>query len=269
MCNALKLSLVVLAAVLGVVSQAQAGLIVGDNFSYPDGALAGNSGGTNGDANNHWGLGAVGTAWDALGAPSSGSSVSGGQVFTNSGTQDQRWFTANFNGVKDTVPLYWSATFSVDSSSSMEAYVAIGASNSTDLSTVGKNMLAIGVNSDQFVALAGNNQSKIGTIVPSTSYQIVGKTTFNNDTTIWVNPTGAEGGGALYTTSATSGYDTNWLTPGRLDITGYGSTGVYIDNFKLGTDWASVQATVPEPGTIVMLAAGLFGLLAYAWRKRK
>ena len=27
--------------------------------------------------------------------------------------------------------------------------------------------------------------------------------------------------------------------------------------------------TVPEPGTIALLAAGLLGLLAYAWRKRK
>ena len=26
---------------------------------------------------------------------------------------------------------------------------------------------------------------------------------------------------------------------------------------------------VPEPGTLTLLAAGLIGLLAYAWRKRK
>lgn len=28
-------------------------------------------------------------------------------------------------------------------------------------------------------------------------------------------------------------------------------------------------SAVPEPGTIALLAGGLFGLLAYAWRKRK
>jgi len=30
-----------------------------------------------------------------------------------------------------------------------------------------------------------------------------------------------------------------------------------------------VQALVPEPGTLALLATGLIGLLAYAWRKRK
>ena len=31
---------------------------------------------------------------------------------------------------------------------------------------------------------------------------------------------------------------------------------------------ASIDA-IPEPSAIVLLAMGLFGLLAYAWRKRK
>ena len=38
--------------------------------------------------------------------------------------------------------------------------------------------------------------------------------------------------------------------------------------------WAVVDhnsqfAVIPEPGTLALLAAGLLGLLAYAWRKRK
>jgi hypothetical protein len=46
------------------------------------------------------------------------------------------------------------------------------------------------------------------------------------------------------------------------------SDGCYIDNVTLtatGPDFASV----PEPSTIVLLASGLIGLLAYAWRKRR
>ena len=32
---------------------------------------------------------------------------------------------------------------------------------------------------------------------------------------------------------------------------------------------AGVTAAVPEPSTLLLAAAGLVGLLAYAWRKRK
>jgi hypothetical protein len=37
---------------------------------------------------------------------------------------------------------------------------------------------------------------------------------------------------------------------------------------QLGADGSGV-ATIPEPGTLALLAGGLVGLLAYAWRKRK
>jgi hypothetical protein len=42
------------------------------------------------------------------------------------------------------------------------------------------------------------------------------------------------------------------------------------DNVYLGVDNVSVTATVvPEPAMLTLLAAGLVGLLAYAWRNRK
>ena len=53
-----------------------------------------------------------------------------------------------------------------------------------------------------------------------------------------------------------------WLS--AYAITASSSTaGTVFDNVRLD------YAAVPEPGTMALLSAGLFGLLAYAWRKRK
>jgi len=45
-----------------------------------------------------------------------------------------------------------------------------------------------------------------------------------------------------------------------------------LPQWNKGMDNVSVTLTsgeVPEPSTLVLLAAGLFGLLAYAWKKRR
>ena len=42
-----------------------------------------------------------------------------------------------------------------------------------------------------------------------------------------------------------------------------GNTGVFLDNVRL------TSTAVPEPSTLALLAGGLFGLVAYAWKKRK
>ena len=60
----------------------------------------------------------------------------------------------------------------------------------------------------------------------------------------------------------------NWDYDGTNYI-GYGLT--YGDAFCY-SKWDNLSistAEVPEPSTLVLLAAGLFGLLCYAWRKRK
>jgi hypothetical protein len=44
-----------------------------------------------------------------------------------------------------------------------------------------------------------------------------------------------------------------------------GSSQTLFDNVRLD----AVTAPIPEPSTLVLLGAGLLGLLAYAWRKRK
>jgi hypothetical protein len=50
----------------------------------------------------------------------------------------------------------------------------------------------------------------------------------------------------------------------------YLSVGWHFDGIWVALDAASVSVVgVPEPGTLALLATGLFGLLAYAWRRRK
>ena len=66
-----------------------------------------------------------------------------------------------------------------------------------------------------------------------------------------------------------------FVTPST-DLTFVAATGG-IDGFGFSTPGGShtadpcsfTTAAVPEPWTIALLACGLFGLLAYAWRKRK
>ena len=47
------------------------------------------------------------------------------------------------------------------------------------------------------------------------------------------------------------------------EVVGYGTLN------GVGHAFALLNYPVPEPLTLVLLAAGLFGLLAYAWRKRR
>ncbi len=63
--------------------------------------------------------------------------------------------------------------------------------------------------------------------------------------------------------SPTAGGEGHILTINFIaDADGVGSA-IALDNVRLDA------TVVPEPGTLALLSAGLFGLLCYAWRKRK
>lgn len=47
------------------------------------------------------------------------------------------------------------------------------------------------------------------------------------------------------------------------------TAGIGAFNTKMSLDDITMTTVVPEPGTLALLVAGVFGLLAYAWRKRK
>jgi hypothetical protein len=56
----------------------------------------------------------------------------------------------------------------------------------------------------------------------------------------------------------------DFIGDGRVDVN---DLTIVLTNF--GTTSGAGIATVPEPGIFALSAAGLAGLLAYAWRKRK
>jgi hypothetical protein len=60
----------------------------------------------------------------------------------------------------------------------------------------------------------------------------------------------------------------NTWNPGDTIWTGTCGFASHTGGLAIGAVPSSIQI-VPEPSTIALLASGLFGLLAYAWRKRK
>ncbi|NLF07641.1 MAG: PEP-CTERM sorting domain-containing protein [Pirellulaceae bacterium] len=80
--------------------------------------------------------------------------------------------------------------------------------------------------------------------------------------------------------------DTEWITDGALhdanlnlpsnEDGNYVSAGIffYVGSFNTSPQYGfvddiSIVRVVPEPGTLALLTCGLFGLAAYAWRKRR
>lgn len=76
---------------------------------------------------------------------------------------------------------------------------------------------------------------------------------------------------ALSPTPSFTTYSLNWTanTTGELGIRFHTQAGAGF-NAETGVGTVGLSyASVPEPSTVVLMVMGLFGLLAYAWRKRK
>lgn len=111
------------------------------------------------------------------------------------------------------------------------------------------------------------------TYVNGTTATLLPKTTLNANSspTYWtqVSLTNAEGGALSQNGIVASGIKA--ITFRNFDESAVSAA--YNDKVYQQVMYREIDivgtATVPEPGTMVLCAVGLFGLLAYAWRKRK
>ncbi|MEN6451561.1 MAG: PEP-CTERM sorting domain-containing protein [Thermoguttaceae bacterium] len=102
-----------------------------------------------------------------------------------------------------------------------------------------------------------------GSVTPSTTYDLTMQVTNNGSGNVlnaWIGSTQIVTDYAL--TGAAATRTTNYISIGAQLCTYDGAKAYSFDNLTVQT------APVPEPGTLALLAAGLIGLVAYAWRKR-
>lgn len=108
------------------------------------------------------------------------------------------------------------------------------------------------------------------TFVGGATATLVGKTSFPWNTTgfslpatLWTEVAFTSGGGVLDNGSGVVATGVKSITFTNFDSAVPGGPVAYREIHLDGA------ATVPEPGTVVLLGSGLLGLLAYAWRKQK
>ncbi|MGE4488219.1 MAG: PEP-CTERM sorting domain-containing protein [Kiritimatiellales bacterium] len=212
-------------AILTVSYLSQADLLVSDDFSYPDGTLAGADGGTDGTS-----------AWTAAWTGNDTFTVSNGvATLTASGVNT---VTRNFSSVNSTVYFSFTVNVSGETDDNYNALFALNYGN--------YQVAAIGIGTNSVYA----NSTVFGTYTQGTTHLIVGKLEFNADSTnerltVWVDPA-SESDTAGTTLVYAAPY--NQITRAKLQGTGITSGGVInFDDIILGTTFTDV---IPEPSTV-------------------
>jgi len=237
-----------------------------DNFTYPDGSIAGRAGGTGWAFKQTTEDGAPASApsdWDvAFGT----ANVTGGKLVTQ-----ESGAIREYNGPSEGVTApsneregAFRATGSVFYGFDMtrQAGAAWGGASSYDF---GAERIFFGVPGQTGGPFFGIDESGVGQsfttipVVEGQTYHLVAQVDFDNDKlNLWVDPTS----GDLATPDVTRAYTgTNWSSAVRLASGGTGSTS--WDNLSVGTTFADV---VPEPATLAWL--GGVGALALLRRRR-
>lgn len=230
---------------LAVCCAAQAALIADEDFSYPDGALAGQSGGSG-----------RGTAWTGP------ATVSGGVL--NTGPAG----SANFRGFSSNIPVTAGTAVYVRFDMSAGTAGAGDFAGFSFYSAAGEELFfGMTFNTDSYgINWPGRYNGNSGVSASALVASLVGEILFGAVSTtvnLYVNP-----GSALGTPNDTFTYATSDLG-GSWDRARFASqsTQATFDNLVIGTTAAAVRAArVPEPETHYLVGLALLGL-ACARRK--
>ena len=273
--------LIVAAMSVCVIAPAEAAIIVADNFSYGDGSLTGNNGGTSGSGSS-WT-----TAWTM---PSSdGWDVSGGRLVSTDGylggypdyVGNVRSFDTSFTG-SSTSSLYFSTRLGV-SDGSYSSYDGPSVTLTDDVTGLSRgicfglvyNYELVGDEWTIFSSGWSDNYSNYGSnmsissYTPSNEVLIVGKLDFNvsgdDDVLhIWVDPTGVE----TSTQYASITVDVDFTSPDAVqinDICGESTSShaTYADDLLIGTTWADaagwLMGDADQDGDVDLLDLGVLG----------
>jgi hypothetical protein len=248
-CESLVL-LVASASFLTLASTAHAAVNASDSFSYANGSLTGNSGGTG-----------FSTAWgDANSNIASASStlVASGQVTCSNGDAIYRGLTTSF-GSSGT--LWMGVDLQVKTPGTFGGLLLYNGTS--------EKFLVGGNNNLQIWTMGANAAAAAGSAISDDSTTTLkrGVVQFNLDpgsagsASLWVSQ-----GGATVDVTRTPDATITGLTLTGVNTLRIGSnTSLVLDNVTLGTTFADVGA-VPEPGSMGLLGLGASGLL---WRRRR